>query len=423
MISRYIAALVVVLFFSLTFSPSAFTLDKFRLKPGAKGKICLSCHEDFKEKLKRPFIHTPVKAGDCSDCHNPHASTHGKLIDAEPNKICFGCHEKIVPSDARSTHKVVISGSCIKCHDPHSANNKFILTTRGNALCFGCHKDIADAVKNNKFKHILATKECITCHDPHSSSKAAFLLKNEMPGICVNCHETKKPAFAKQHMNYPMEKARCSACHDPHGSDKEGILLKNTHSPVARKMCNQCHQDPASPTALNLKREGIDLCRGCHSSMVGEILSKNRIHWPLVDKRACLNCHNPHASKQGFLLAASMGNLCGKCHADTIEKQNKAKSKHKPVEEGNCTKCHSPHSANYPLLFDNASILSLCGKCHEWQKHSTHPIGEKIIDPRNSNISLDCLSCHRSHGTELKYLTYFDQKLDLCVMCHQKHKR
>jgi len=33
--------------------------DQFRLKPGAKGKVCLTCHADFEETLKLPFVHTP----------------------------------------------------------------------------------------------------------------------------------------------------------------------------------------------------------------------------------------------------------------------------------------------------------------------------------------------------------------------------
>jgi hypothetical protein len=31
--------------------------NKFKLKPDAKGKLCLNCHENFKEKLNLPFIH------------------------------------------------------------------------------------------------------------------------------------------------------------------------------------------------------------------------------------------------------------------------------------------------------------------------------------------------------------------------------
>ena len=37
--------------------------DKFHLKTGAKGKVCLGCHTDFEDKLKLPSVHTPVTAG------------------------------------------------------------------------------------------------------------------------------------------------------------------------------------------------------------------------------------------------------------------------------------------------------------------------------------------------------------------------
>ena len=46
--------------------------NPFKLKPGANGKVCLGCHVDFEETIKQAFVHTPVKSGDCSDCHDPH---------------------------------------------------------------------------------------------------------------------------------------------------------------------------------------------------------------------------------------------------------------------------------------------------------------------------------------------------------------
>src|SRR5512134_3026558 len=61
---------------------------KFHLKPGARGKACLACHTDFEETIRKPFVHTPVKSGDCADCHSPHASDHGKLLAADANAIC-----------------------------------------------------------------------------------------------------------------------------------------------------------------------------------------------------------------------------------------------------------------------------------------------------------------------------------------------
>ncbi len=396
--------------------------NKFKLKPGAKGKICLTCHTAFQEKMSLPYVHTPVKSGDCSDCHNPHTSDHGKLMAADTGGICLTCHDGIVPAAAQSVHKVVVAGQCVKCHDPHAAKNRFNLLAAGNELCGGCHKDVADAVAKNRFQHAPVGKGCLNCHNPHASERSAFLLKDGVPSLCTGCHSPAVPAFVRQHQNYPVAKARCTSCHDPHGSDRGGLLWADTHAPVGNRMCNQCHMEPASPDALKTKRQGFELCRGCHNTMVNETFANNRVHWPVVGKGSCLNCHSPHASKETGLLRAPTRALCGTCHSDTIARQEKSLVKHKPVAEGECTKCHSPHASNNVFLLDNATI-DLCGSCHDWQKHTTHPIGAKIVDPRNRNLAVDCLSCHRSHGTDQKVFAYFDPKMELCVQCHAGFQR
>src|SRR5512132_4528136 len=74
--------------------------DKFKLKKGANGEVCLKCHEDFKEKLKKRFLHTPVAKRDCSGCHSPHTSNHGKLLGADPGRVCETCHDAMVPKGA-----------------------------------------------------------------------------------------------------------------------------------------------------------------------------------------------------------------------------------------------------------------------------------------------------------------------------------
>ena len=68
-------------------------------------------------------------------------------------------------------------------------------------------------------------------------------------------------------------------------------------------------------------------------------------------------------------------------------------------------------------------IVETCGKCHDWLKHSSHPMGEKFADPRNKNLRLQCLSCHRSHGTEYKHLIPYPVTTELCTKCHEKFKR
>ena len=432
---------LLLVFISFLVSLTYAQQNKFKLKPDAKGKLCLSCHDNFKEKLKNPFIHTPVKTGECSECHNPHTAFHGKLLEEDPNKICNKCHEGIVPKNQKSSHKVVMQGNCVKCHDPHASKNKFVLLKAGNELCFDCHKNIGNTVAKVKFKHNPVEKGCINCHDPHASNKGKHLLKNDLIALCLSCHKTDSPNFLKQHMNYPVAKSDCSSCHDAHGSNKAGILFDNVHAPVANKVCTQCHEASSSPTPFKTKRAGYELCRGCHSSMMNETFNKNRVHWPLVDKVGCLNCHEPHASPQKKLLMGDMKSLCGKCHTDTMEvqvrlaekeKQEKAASKgnvikgaltHNPVQEGNCEACHVPHASDSTFLLKQSKIVELCGTCHDWLKHTSHPMGEKVVDSRNKNLTMQCLSCHRSHGTGNRYMIPFPTITDLCVQCHKQYKR
>jgi len=419
----------------------AQTQNKFRLKPDAGGKGCVNCHDNFKDTLKRQFVHTPVKTGQCTGCHDPHTSSHGKLLEEEPNKICSKCHEGLIPAKARSIHKVVLEGNCVKCHDPHGAANKYNLLKAGNDLCFDCHKDMGAKLAKVKFRHSPVEKGCTTCHDPHGSTKSDHLLRNDTVALCLSCHKANSPTFAKQHMDYPVANARCTECHDAHGSNRGGILFDNVHSPVERKMCGQCHEGPASPDPLKTKKSGFELCRGCHSTMMNETLGKKHIHWPLLEKNGCLNCHQAHASPNKGLLNGDSKTVCGKCHGDTMavqqklavkEKEEAAAAKgevikgaltHVPVQQGNCFACHSPHGSDRTLLLKGPSNVELCGTCHDWLKHTSHPMGEKTLDLRNKNLKVDCLSCHRAHGTGYRYIIPFPTVTDLCTQCHKQYRR
>jgi len=414
---------VMVLILAIPLAHGQDNSAKFKLKPGAYGKLCLECHPAFQDKLKKSFVHTPLKKGDCTGCHNPHTSSHGKLLEGDTKKICFTCHAGVIPATSVSTHKVVKDGDCMKCHDPHSASNKNNLLKAGNALCLDCHKAMGEELAKIKHKHNPVEKGCLTCHETHASQKGEFLLKNKVNALCIGCHKTDRPVFAKQHMNYPVATSNCTNCHDPHGSNMKGILYNNVHRPVSSRMCNQCHGEASSPNPLKTKREGNELCRGCHNEMFNKTFAKNRVHSPLLSKQGCLSCHNPHAAKEKGLLKEPAIALCGSCHEDTIKRQEKSVTKHEPIMSGNCKACHDPHSSDNVFLAKQASVIDLCASCHDWMKHSTHPIGEKIIDPRNKNLTLNCLSCHRSHGTEFKGLMPNATVSELCTQCHEQLRR
>jgi len=427
---KYATLFTVYVVFSLVVVKPAYPEGKFKLRPGAKGKICLKCHETFKQTLKSRYVHPLLKKGKCTGCHVPHTSSHKNLLTADTTKLCYECHKKVLPEKARSAHKVVVEANCNKCHNSHGSNNKFILIKSGNELCFDCHKDISDNIKNVRFKHKSLEKDkgCLNCHNPHASAKSNSLLRNSMPSLCIKCHKTNKSTFRQQHMNYPVAKSDCSSCHNPHGSNKRGMVFDVAHSDVARRKCTTCHQIAPS---LKTKQPPSQLCRECHKTMANQTFTKKRVHWPVVDSVSCLHCHGPHATKEQKLLKDPQLQVCGECHADTVELQEASKKNPnndklcEPVKTGNCTSCHSPHAADNVLLVNEASIsFDICARCHQWETHSTHPIGEKFIDIRDKNLSVTCLSCHRACGTgNNPAMLTFSSTYELCIQCHVERRR
>ncbi|MBP1635151.1 MAG: cytochrome family protein [Acidobacteria bacterium] len=403
--------------------PARAQQNPYRLKEPDQKKICLSCHTDFEQTLKKRYVHTAVQAGECSGCHDPHVSSHAKLLSADTTRICATCHQSVIPANAKSVHTVVAEGQCAKCHDPHASDNPAILLGKGSDLCFGCHKEMGDELAKVKFRHSPVEQGCLTCHAAHGSDQSIRLLKDALPGLCLKCHKPDSPAFASRHKGYPVAKASCTSCHDPHGSNQPALLLNSVHPPVRNGTCGACHEGPDSPKPFATKQAGYELCRACHGEMVSATLAKGRLHWPVADKTGCVSCHNPHASRHDKLLKAAGAGLCGRCHADTLKRIAAVPVKHAPVNDGSCIACHQPHSAGGAYLVDQPSMNELCTTCHDYSTHSAHPLGEKAIDPRNKNLRVDCLSCHKGHGTEYKWMLLAATNVELCTQCHTKFAR
>jgi predicted CXXCH cytochrome family protein len=200
------------------------------------------------------------------------------------------------------------------------------------------------------------------------------------------------------------------------------MFLATVHPPVAKGQCTMCHEAPTSRTPFKTRQAGADLCRTCHSQKMAAMLDKTRVHQPVAEG-ACLACHGPHASKDKGLLKGNAVAVCGECHVDTIRRQAVSVTKHAPIAAGDCGSCHDAHGGNAPLLFKNANGIEMCGQCHDWQKHSTHPIGDKVKDPRNMNLVLQCSSCHRAHGSEYKHMIPYPTTTAMCTNCHDRFKR
>jgi DmsE family decaheme c-type cytochrome len=232
MASRLNVAIVTLALLAGGFAVARTQQNPYRLKQPDQRKLCLDCHSDFEATLKKQYVHSAVQAGDCASCHSPHVSSHGKLLSADPSRVCATCHEDMVPAAARSVHKVVADGQCAKCHDPHASDNPANLVARGNDLCVSCHKEIGDAITKAKFKHSPVGQGCTSCHTPHASEQSTSLLKTAMPDLCVKCHKTDGPSFVSRHMRYPSRRRRAPRV-DPHGSNQPALMLNSVHAPVS----------------------------------------------------------------------------------------------------------------------------------------------------------------------------------------------
>jgi predicted CXXCH cytochrome family protein len=174
-------------------------------------ETCLTCHKKISEELaSSSHIHGAITEGGCATCHDPHASQQPNELKARNDKVCLTCHEKaVIATDGRTLpamgailastnlHGPVKTGDCSACHLPHAANQPNLLKqyfpdtfyakfdVKNYALCFSCHDqnlvlsakttaltNFRDGDRNLHFIHVNRAEKgrtCKTCHEIHGS--------------------------------------------------------------------------------------------------------------------------------------------------------------------------------------------------------------------------------------------------------------
>lgn len=172
-------------------------------------------------------------------------------------------------------------------------------------------------------------------------------------------------------------------------------------------------------------------CTDCHSDLV----EFDRMHYPAED--ACDNCHestgasHPSDDSLGFRLMDQVPVLCFYCHEESMQKA----VSHHPYAKGDCLACHNPHGSAESFLFPMADP-DLCLSCHNraYRTDSTETLNIRhLVRGRMTAHSAieggGCLSCHLSHGSELRvllaasypeedYLPALTENFELCFLCH-----
>src|ERR1700690_3305150 len=104
--------------------------------------LCATCHAPFGTKK---YVHTAVKNGMCTSCHNPHSSAQQKLLVQKPDEICATCHPD--KTDYKYMHGPAATGDCLTCHSPHESDNKAQTLKAGAEICYSCHVDMQNEMK------------------------------------------------------------------------------------------------------------------------------------------------------------------------------------------------------------------------------------------------------------------------------------
>lgn len=156
------------------------------LKADNQIEVCGACHLERKIDFLKPSHH-PVPEGliQCTDCHNPHGTSHPQmLVEHTINQTCYNCHaEKRGPF--LHEHNPVRE-NCTHCHDPHGTVNKMLLKARPPMLCQQCHLSFnAGMLHPNYVRELGANgefpvqdgrmrgRQCLNCHfQIHGSNNA-----------------------------------------------------------------------------------------------------------------------------------------------------------------------------------------------------------------------------------------------------------
>ena len=189
----------------------------------ATPELCLSCHEAVRTELADAKVVHGVMSmpGGCLGCHTPHTSALPKLQRDTQRELCLSCHNRALQTaegrtltnmaallkDNPEHHGPIRQGDCSTCHQPHAGERHNLLvqeyppqfyasfTPERYALCFGCHqRELVEDKRgtgltrfrkddlNLHWLHVNQKKgrTCRACHEVHAS-RNPFHIRDAVP--------------------------------------------------------------------------------------------------------------------------------------------------------------------------------------------------------------------------------------------------
>ena len=213
---------------------------KVVLTQASAKEICVTCHSDKADQIAKAKVQHPGAAGDCTDCHNPHAGRSPGFPKPNAVAVCLGCHSDQADQGKKlHVHQPAFEQGCAICHDPHGNDNEHLLrVNKPNPLCLECHgpdskpkkmeaehlvsifdgkvelpedyfgkvpilplkygtghpverHPVSDLVDPSDLTKVLTPLNCLTCHQPHASAQPDLLVKDQAnnQAFCRTCHK------------------------------------------------------------------------------------------------------------------------------------------------------------------------------------------------------------------------------------------
>lgn len=195
-------------------------LDIMNLPPQAQSLICLKCHSAASIPTLSHWNTSPHALNDvsCFDCHKLHQGPQQKVSRDEMAELCFGCHPEVKAEGMLFSHHPVREKkmACTDCHNPHgSTQGKLLRGSTPKETCTRCHMEKQGPFV---FEHGDVTENCANCHTPHGSVNSN-LLSTGMPFLCLQCHAGHTAANTTSGLRQ-LFLNRCTDCHSRiHGTD------------------------------------------------------------------------------------------------------------------------------------------------------------------------------------------------------------
>jgi predicted CXXCH cytochrome family protein len=378
---------------------------------------------------------TDESPGECSQCHDEHASRQGAatsgpwpylLFASDDNALCYTCHNisgslsiyqgsvpygnsshglsstMVWPGPTPPGRSSSDAGKCVNCHDAHGASDASgqipaMTFAREEALCNACHNgSVARADVASEFRKLY--RHPIELTGRHSEAEGADPAKfaaapvNNRHSECADCHNShvaqpdSLPPAPPSASNRLLGVSRIRVLNGPAGArpaytySGPGDLV----SPNEYELCFKCHSSWTT-LPLGLPDLAVLFNPANPSFHPVEAAGKNNIHpgafangWDSMRMAACTDCHSSDDGVRG-------------AHGSSYEHILK---KSYPVVTGSpssstdlCFDCH-----NYSVYGDpNASGTVQAESRFNMPKTSGHAF--------HAGSGVRCYACHESHGS------------------------